>query len=252
MPNHAILNNVQHKHLRVITERGPQWGDALMSALTFPAEFRDLQACYPIVFAQNDAGGYDALALFGFEQGENLFLGPHGWDAPVIPLTVQRQPFMIGRGDGEELSVHIDMDSPRIRDGAQHGELEGEALFLSYGGTSEYLEHAVSMLRTIHDGVQAARSFTTALQELELLEPFVFDVQLDTGAHHRLAGFHAINEDRLAALSADQLAGLHRAGWLQPVYMSVASLSQFRELVARKNRSQAADPFAILEGAAGA
>jgi hypothetical protein len=246
MPNHAILNNVQHKNLRVITERGPAWGDALMSALTFPAEFRDLQACYPIVFAANEAGGFDALALFGFEQGENLFLGADGWDAPVIPLSVQRQPFLIGRGENDELSVHIDMDSPRIRDGA--GALEGEALFLTYGGTSEYLEHSVSMLRTIHDGLQAAHGFIAALQELDLLEPFVFDVQLDTGARHRLAGFHAINEERLAALSPDELAGLHRAGWLQPIYMSVASLSQFRELVARKNRSQAADPFAILGG----
>lgn len=242
MPNHAILNNAQHKNLRVITERGPAFGDALMSALTFPAEFRDLQACYPIVFAPNEAGGYDALALFGFEQGENLFLGENGWDAPVIPLSVQRQPFLIGRGDGDELSVHIDMDSPRVRESG----IDGEALFLSYGGSSEYLEHAVSMLRTIHDGLQASTSFVAALQELDLLEPFVFDVQLDTGAHHRLAGFHAINEERLAALTPDQLAGLHRAGWLQPVYMSVASLSQFRELVARKNRSQAADPFAIL------
>lgn len=234
MPNHAILNNVQHKNLRVITARGPAWGDALMSALTFPAEFRDLQACYPIVFAQNEAGGFDALALFGFEQGENLFLDADGWDAPVIPLTVQRQPFLIGRGDGDELSVHVDMDSPRIRDGGA----EGEALFLTYGGSSEYLEHMASALRTIHDGLQASHAFTAALQELDLIEPFVFDVTLDTGARHRLAGFHAIHEERLAALEPEQLAGLQRAGWLLPVYMAVASLSQFRELVARKNRQQ--------------
>src|SRR5207249_1120164 len=103
-----------------------------------------------------------------------------------------------------------------------------------YGGTSEYLEHVASMLHTIHDGMQAARAFTGALQELDLLEPFVFDVQLDTGSRHRLAGFYAIHEERLAALTPDQLAGLHRAGWLQPIYMSVASLSQLRELVARK------------------
>jgi len=232
MANHAILNNVDHKHLRVVTTRGAAYGDAVMSALTFPAEFRDLQACYPIVFAPDGNGSYDAVALLGFEQGENLFLGPDGWDAPTIPLTVERQPFMIGKS-GDELSIHIDLGSPRVRDGG----IEGEPLFLTYGGTSEYLERISAVLRTIHDGLAASRALVAALVELDLIEPFMLDVELDDGAQHRLAGFHTINEDRLALLSADQLAGLHRAGWLQAVYMAVASLAQFRNLIARKNRA---------------
>jgi hypothetical protein len=230
MANHAPLNNVDHKNLRVVTTRGAAYGDAVMSALTFPAEFRDLQACYPIVFAQDGNGSYDAIALLGFEQGENLFLGPNGWDAPAIPLTVERQPFMIGRGD--ELAVHIDLDSPRVRDGG----IEGEALFLTYGGTSEYLERISSVLRTIHDGLAASRAFVAALVELELIESFVLDVELDDGSQNRLAGFYTINEDRLAQLSADQLAALHGKGYLQAIYMAVASLAQFRALIQRKNQ----------------
>jgi hypothetical protein len=232
MANHVPLNNVAHKNLRIVTTRGAAYGDAVMSALTFPAEFRDLQACYPIVFAQDGHGGYDAVALLGFEPGENLFLGPNGWDAPTIPLSIERQPFMIGRG-GDELAVHIDLDSPRVRAGG----IEGEALFLTYGGTSEYLERITSVLRTIHDGVQASRAFVAALVELELIESFVLDVELDDGAQNRLAGFHTINEDRLAALSGDQLARLHRDGHLQAIYMAVASLAQFRGLIQRKNRA---------------
>jgi hypothetical protein len=231
MANHAPLNNVAHKNLRIVTTRGAAYGDAVMSALTFPAEFRDLQACYPIVFAQDGTGSYDAVALLGFEQGENLFLGPNGWDAPTIPLTIERQPFMIGRG-GDEMTVHIDLDSPRVRDGG----IEGEALFLTYGGTSEYLEHITSVLRTIHDGLQASTAFVGALVELELLEPFVLDVELDDGSQNRLAGFYTIDEDRLAQLSADALARLHRDGYLQAIYMAVASLAQFRDLIQRKNR----------------
>ena len=227
-----LLNNVAHKNLRIVTTRGAAYGDAVMSALTFPAEFRDLQACYPIVFAQDGNGSYNALALLGFEQGENLFLGPNGWDAPTIPLTIEREPFLIGRG-GDELSVHIDLSSPRVRDGG----IEGETLFLTYGGTSEYLERITSVLRTIHDGMQASTAFVGALVELELLEPFVLDVELDDGSQHRLAGFYTINEDRLATLSGDQLARLHRDGHLQAIYMAVASLAQFRDLIQRKNRA---------------
>jgi len=241
MATHALLNNVDHKHLRVITARGARYGDAVMSALTFPAEFRELQAYYPIVFARNaDGSAFDALALFGFEDGENLFLDeaegrPARWDAAAIPLSVERQPFLIGRG-AEELSIHIDMDHPRVTAASAD---DGEALFLTYGGTSEYLERIASVLRTLHDGLDAAKAFSAALVELELLESFVLDIELDDGSQNRLGGFYTIHEERLLALSAEQLERLNRAGYLQAIYMAVASLSQFRGLIDRKNRAHA-------------
>lgn len=236
MPNHALLNNVEHKHLRVITERGPAWGDAVMSALTFPAEFRELQAHYPIVFAKSgDGASFDALALLGFEHGENLFLGPDGWDARYLPLSIERQPFLIGRSSGneQELLIHVDMDSPRL------STSEGEPLFLSYGGTSEHLERVSSVLRTLHDGLQTGRDFFAALVHLELIESFVLDIELDDGSQNRLAGFYTIHEERLAQLSPEQLGRLHAAGYLQAIYMAVASLSRFRDLIDRKNRAVA-------------
>jgi hypothetical protein len=238
MPKHALLNNIEHKHLRVITARGAAYGDAVMSALTFPAEFRELQAHYPIVFAKNaDGTGFDPIALFGFQQGENLFLGQegNGWDAPYIPLTVERQPFLIGRNaeSSDELMVHVDLDSPRL------GTTEGEPLFLSYGGSSEHLERVSRVLRTIHDGLGTSQGFIEALLHLELLESFVLDIELDDGSQNRLAGFYTIHEERLAALSAEQLERLHKVGYLQAIYMAVASLSQFRALIDRKNRANA-------------
>jgi hypothetical protein len=232
MANHAILNNVEHKNLRIVTARGAQYGDAVMSAITFPAEFRELQGTYPIVFSRGEDGDFTPLALFGFEHGENLFLGPDGWDAPTIPLSVERQPFLIGRAS-DELQVHVDLDNPRVRDGG----IEGEPVFLTYGGTSEYLERITSVLRTLHEGIETTRTFVAALRELDLLESFVLDVELDDGSQHRLVGFHTINEERLQALPAEQLERLHRTGYLQAIYMQTASLSQFRNLIARRNHA---------------
>jgi hypothetical protein len=233
MANPVLLNNIDHKDLHVQTGRGARFGDDVMSALTFPAEFRDVQACYPIVFRKAGDGSFEAHALFGFQEGENLFLGAQGWEAPYVPLTIERQPFLIGV-NGSELMVHVDLDNPRI------GASGGERVFLPHGGSTEYLERVNSTLLAIHQGLQQARGFMAALLELQLLESFVFDIELDNGAQYRLAGFYTVNEERLAALPGDALERLHRAGYLQALYMVVASMSCFRTLIERKNRVHAA------------
>lgn len=233
MSQSVLLNSVDHKDLRVIAGRGAAWGDDVMFSLTFPQEFRQVQAHYPIVFrATSDATGYEALALFGFETGENLFLDSReslGWDAHYIPLNIERRPFLIGR-HGDELNIHIDPEHPRL------SRTEGEELFLPYGGTSPYLERIQSVLLTLHQGLQAMPAFVAALREHALLESFVADIELGDGSQHRLTGFYTINEERLQALSGAALEALQRAGHLEAIYMAIASLSNFRDLIARRER----------------
>ena len=62
-PQHALLNNIDHRDLRVVATRGAAWGDAEMAALTFPAEFRSVQAYYPIVFQKTADGGFQPVAI---------------------------------------------------------------------------------------------------------------------------------------------------------------------------------------------
>ncbi|MFL6672287.1 MAG: SapC family protein [Massilia sp.] len=235
MANPVLLNNIDHKDLRVITARGAGYGDEVMSALTFPSEFRTLQAHYPIVFRKSaDGTSFEPVALFGFHDGENLFLQRGGWDASDVPLTIERQPFLIGV-NGDELMVHVDLDHPRT------SRSDGEPLFLAHGGSTELLERMTSTLLEIHQGLQATPPFIAALLHDELLESFVFDIELDDGSQNRLAGFYTINEDRLNALDGATLERLSRAGYLQAIYMVVASLSNFRALIQRKNRLDAGD-----------
>ncbi|GAB3341320.1 SapC family protein [Marilutibacter aestuarii] len=229
MTRHTALNNIDHRDLRVDPRRGARMGDDVMFAPTFPAEFRNVQAHYPIVFHKDGQGRFQPVALFGFRQGQNLFLRGERWDATYLPLAMERQPFLIGRS-GTELAVHIDLDHPRV------GTATGEPLFREHGGSSDYLERMTSMLRTLHDGLEATPAFIDALLRHELLESFVLDVQLDDGAQHRLAGFYTVQEDRLRALDADAFLALHRDGHLEPLYMVLASLAQLRVLIERINR----------------
>ena len=234
MAHAVLLNNVDHRDLRVETRRGSDLGDATMLAPTFPAEFRSLQAHYPIVFRKTAEGGFQPVALFGFEEGQNLFLDGGCWDAGYVPIAIERQPFLIGV-QGDELLVQVDLDHPRVsRD-------RGEPVFLAHGGTTEFLERMNSVLLALYEGLQGVPAFVSALLEHGLLESFTLDVELDDGSRNRLAGFYTINEERLSMLDGAALHKLQQAGYLQPIYMAVASISNFRGLIERRNRRDA-DP----------
>lgn len=235
MTNHVLLNNVDHKDLRVITTRSAQYGDDVMYAVTFPAEFRNIQAHYPIVFRKNAQGQFEPIALMGFQERQNLFLTSRGWDASYIPLTIERLPFLIGFSADKQPMMHVDLDSPRI------SRTEGELVFRKHGGNTEFLERMSSMLLAIHQGMAAVQPFVAALMEQELIESFVLDVQLANGSENRLAGFYAINEERLQNLSGEVLERFNRAGYLQAIHMAIASLSQFRALIERMNKRNAGD-----------
>lgn len=234
MTTHRILTAADHGALRVAVAAGARYGDAVMSAVTVPAEFRRLACDYPILFRHDtEQQAFAALALLGFEPGENLFLDGDRWDASIRPLAMAVQPFLVGRprqGEGAT-QVHIDMAHPRVVHGA-----DGEALFDPQGQPTAFLDNAASMLAMLDDGWRRAGDFFAALKRHDLLEPFSMDVTLDDGAMHRLVGYHLIAEERLAALEPTVLAELHAAGHLQPIFMAIASLGNLGKLVQRRKR----------------
>jgi hypothetical protein len=238
MTRPVLLDNVTHRHLRVRSERSAALGDARQSALALPAEFRQLQAHFPIVFqlvegkATNE--GFQPVALFGLEEGQNLFLTDTGWDAPVVPMALQRDPFMIGRAPDDSLQLHIDMDSPRIVR-PEEGEV-GTAIFMPHGGFSDYLDHVVQLMEHLHAQAQHLPVFIEALTRHQLLEPFVIDIETAGGEQGRLSGLFTIHEERLAALPGAALEALAREGHLLPIYMQIASLAQLPVLLERATR----------------
>lgn len=243
MANFQLLNNVDHKDLKIVIERSAAFGDNVWYSVTFPAEFRNLQRHYPIFFVKNPKDGeFQAVAMFGVEEGENLFLGADGWEASYIPLNVMRQPFLIGfqekdqnGGVQREPVITVDMDHPRVN------TERGEPVFLEHGGNSEYLERVNSILHMLYEGMRRSKPFLDTLVELDLLESFVLDVQLDDGSEHRLAGFYTINEDVLKELKGEQLESLNQKGYLEAIYMAIASMTNIPALLEKKNRLRKAE-----------
>lgn len=246
MANYALLNNVDHQDVKIITERSAHYGDDQMLVPTFPFEFRNVQAFYPILFQQETHGGFRPVALFGFERGENLFLGPEGWGAAYIPAMLRREPFLIGfqrpsdASDGEPIRVlSLDMDHPRVNTET------GEALFHPLGGRTDFLENTADLLEGIYDGVAHGGAFVEALLERDLIEAVTLEIPLRDGSRNQLLGFHCLAEQQVRALSGAVLGDFQEQGFLMPLFMILASMGNIQRLVELKNRAlEASDGLA--------
>lgn len=237
MARYEMLNNVQHRDVRVVTRRSAATGDAVQFVMTFPLEFRRAQAHFPIFFQKDpNTGKLFPIILLGFEQGENLFLGPNGWETPYVPMSVLRGPFLIGfqenpeAPEGKQAVITVNMDSPLITTSE-----DGARLFLEHGGSSDYLENLTDLLEDIQAGLEMNAVFIEALEDHDLIESVTLDVTLNNGAQRQLLGLYTINEDRLTELDGDVLSALHRGRHLQSIYMILASHGHFSKLIDRRN-----------------
>ena len=235
MSKYELLNNVQHADLKINTDRLAGFGDDVMFCMTFPFEFRLALSRYPIVVYQdpNDQHHFP-VTLFGFEEGENLFLSEQGWDATYVPIMIQRQPFAIGfqkqQGESEKQTVvTLNTSHPRVN------KTLGYDLFNEHGGYTPYLESIVKMLESIDGGNEQNKVLIEALQKYELLEPTTFEITLNNGETNKLVGFSTVSEERFLQLDGQALEELNRSGLLLVITMMIASLSQMRGLIDRKN-----------------
>ena len=129
--------------------------------------------------------------------------------------------------------LSVDMAHPRVSQGT-----EGEAVFQPLGGRTQYLEQQADLLEQIHEGAGHTQRFTQCLSDLGLVESITLDISLQDGSKNQLLGFSAINEDALRALSADSLEQLSQQGFLMPLFMMLASLSNMGRLIQFKQQTR--------------
>ncbi|MDT8408867.1 MAG: SapC family protein [Wenzhouxiangellaceae bacterium] len=239
MSQHVLLDNLSHRNLRINRTFRPGHGFDVSLARAFPGEFLALQNEYPLFFIKNrDSGHFEPIALLGFNDQENLYLDDGRWDADYLPLTIDRQPLLIGfqeqtvEGVPTQVPVvHIELDHPSV------SESEGAPLFLPHGGESEWLERMTSVLMAIHTGHESIPSFSKTLVGMELIELVSLDMTFRDGSKQVLNGLYTVNESRLGALSGPALELLNNKGYLQALYLMLASQPNLAALIERKNRA---------------
>jgi hypothetical protein len=238
MSSHQVLNNIQHKDTKIINQYGAKFGDNIGTVISFPFEFMALHKEYPIFFRKDDTNGsFQAVAMLGFMQDRNLFLGKDDeWRANYTPAAIARGPFFIGfqnqsadNGPSNAPVIHIDMSHPKVND------KEGQAVFLEHGGNSPYLEDISKLLGYMMDGLEECNLMISNFDKLGLIEPIELQVASGENQVHKLHGNYTISQDALANLSAENLKALQNSGFLHHAYMMIASLSNIQKLVNWQN-----------------
>ena len=225
MTHIVVLNNLVHRTVRVQAEAAAKFGDNQRFVQVVVTEFSLLVTHYPILFSKDtDTGAFFCGAMLGIDEGENLFLKEGKGHEGYRPLNLQRAPFFVS---GDELA--IDLDHPRI------GADTGQALFNDRGEPTQYLESIKAAFQQLKPGIEMTKRFIETLLQLNLLEPVDIVLGFDDGTKRNLADLYTVNQDLLRMLPDASVLELFRRGYLQLIYLLIASLKQIPVLAKKKN-----------------
>lgn len=212
------------------------------------SEFAEAQRHYPIVFSSLDKPV--PLAVMAVIDDRNLFVNETGqWDPMCyVPGYLRRYPFSLSAEVEGKHALVVDRAAPSV------SELPQFPFFVD-GEMSKESKALMDYCTLYETDRQRTRQFCTRLRELGLLAPQRATHRPDGALEPQtLAQYICVDQPRLDQLDADTVYGLYRSGALSAIFLHLASLANWRHLVARrvarggattaKNKSRADGPEA--------
>ena len=202
-------------------------------------EFGPAALSYPIIFAGTQ---YAPLAVMSIEQGQNLYISSDGLfrGGAYIPSFIRRYPFVVAKDDAQNrLMICIDRGSDLFV------ETKPDLMLFENGEPSQYTKNCIEFCGNFDVDRQRTEFFINELRELDLFESkqTTFTPRLADGSNgppQIIAEYFAVSEDKLKALSGDQLVRLRDSGALGQIYAHLASLNGFDRLIYETSERQAA------------
>lgn len=196
-------------------------------------EFARVANEFPISFVKNpENDSFQAVAMFGLEQGENLFIENDQWTAGFAPLAVTRYPFgLVKHPEEDQYGIVLDEASPLV------SETEGNALFEN-GEETDYLKRRKEALVSFIELSRITDEFTQYLAEKELLIAQTLTVEIQ-GEKRDISGIYLIDEKKLNELSDADFLELRKRGYLAPIYAFLTSTHQVGRLARLKAQKSA-------------
>lgn len=193
-------------------------------------EFAKASAEMPIVFVKNaETGEFQAVALLGLTQNENLFYSADKWLSPYLPALITHHPFalMPSQNDESQLQMVLKEDSHLV------SKTIGDALFDDDGNETEYLTKRKNALGSYFESNHVSKAFTKKLTEKSLLSQQNLSLDLN-GEKIEINGVYLVDEKVLNSLSDVDFLELRQKGYLAPIYSHLSSLHQLSRLAKLK------------------
>ncbi len=191
-------------------------------------EFARIANEFPMAFVKNNENGkFQVVAMFGLEQGENLFVEDEKWIAGFAPLATTRYPLgLVKHPEQDQFGIVIDEGSDLV------GEEEGNALFEN-GEETEYFKRRKQALVDYIGFTEVTQAFSDYLAEKELLTQQTLTVDIN-GEKRDINGIYLIDERKLNELSDEEFLELRKRGYLAPIYAFLTSTHQVARLARLK------------------
>ena len=237
----VAIDNKNHLNLKVDASKGELHGRNLNLVPAVLSEFNNMAVQYPLVITKHaETGKFVCAALLGFEEGENLFWREEQWQGLYLPLQIRRQPFFVANAENNNTQVKsgdyvvcFDSESPTLSTD------EGERIFDENGVDTEYFQQAKSCLAQLLQGESDNENFLGQLERMNLLQVMKMEITFANQQSTTLNGLYTIDTEKLATLTAEEIASLHKAGLLQAIYTLITSLGQIHHLIDLKNKQLA-------------
>ncbi|MEM7360511.1 MAG: SapC family protein [Pseudomonadota bacterium] len=188
---------------------------------------------FPLFFTKNtQTGDWAISAVAGLELNTNLFIENDYWDATYLPTVMQTYPFYLMKSEREEGSYTIGIDE----ENTAFSKTEGKPLFEDSGKASIMLSGITTMLEEdIKNQIQTFQ-YAKELDELGLIKGMNVLVHYNDGNTNTLKGLYTPDEEKLQALSVEDLDALRQKGYLPAIYAMLISIYQLNAMILRNNR----------------
>ncbi|CAM4263035.1 SapC family protein [Vreelandella rituensis] len=179
----------------------------------------------PLVFARDGQGKVSLCALTGLTEHKNHCLnGNHRWQLSYVPAFLRTHPFRLmappkGKGEPNQRVLCVDVESPWV------GE-QGEEAFLEGDQPTALVQETLQALGKQAKHFALTERACQVLMEAEVLTQW----PLTDHKGQPINGLLRLDEGKLAKVTPETLAKLHKSGALAMAYAQAISTHQLAAL----------------------